>query len=194
MPMRIPVLVLACCALLPTGALGDVGASVRSELTYVESSTHFRNGAVVNGAIGGGLQRWKLSASDLEQYIFTIDGQSLDGRVTREVYIRMTQIDPFSLKANAPEGEQDLHSILTPREFADFGHAASAATITEPPVHLIAYFYRGTFAAYEVIEPTRRQDGSPDRFEWRSFPLSQLQHAIALARRCDNGDDCAAWY
>ena len=192
--MRIPVLILACCALLPAGAPGDVGGSVRSELAYIESTTHFRNGTVVNGAIGGGLQRWKLSTSDLEQHIFTIDGPSLDGRVVREVYIRMTQIDPFSLKANAPEGVQDLRSILTPREFADFGHAASAATITEPPVHLVAYFYRGAFAAYEVIEPTRRLYGSPGRFEWRTFPISQLHQAIALARKCDNGDDCAAWY
>jgi len=85
--MRIPVLILACCALLPAGALGDAGGSVRSELAYIESTTHFRNGTVVNGAIGGGLQRWKLSTSDLEQHIFTIDGPSLDGPVGREVYI-----------------------------------------------------------------------------------------------------------
>lgn len=105
----------------------------------------------------------------------------------------MTQTDPFSLRADAPEGEADLRGALSPREFADFTHAAAAATAAEPPLHLVAYFYRGRFAAYEVIEPTRRTYG-PDRFEWRSFALSSLTQEIALARKCDNGDDCAAWF
>lgn len=63
--MRTALLLIACAITLAATALADVGADVQSELIFIQSSSLFRNVAVVNGRIGGGLQRWKLSSSDL---------------------------------------------------------------------------------------------------------------------------------
>lgn len=175
------------------GARADVGGSVRDELAYVQSTMPFRGVAVDNGPIAGGLQRWKLSTAPGDQQMFAIDGVSRSGRVVREYYIRMTQSDPFSLMPGASEGQHDLASVLTQREYRDFTNAAAVARVDERPARTIAHFFRGRYAAYEVLEPATRIRGGEDRFEWRSFPVSELTHAIVRAKACDNGDDCAAF-
>lgn len=175
-------------------ASGDVGASVRSELAHVQTSQQFKNAPVDHGSIAGGLQRWKLALSDIEQYIFSIDGRSLDGPVVRETYVRVTGIDPYGFRPNEPGAQHALRDVLTAREYADFMSSAAIATVPEVPLHVIATFYRGKFAAYEVLEPERRSLGIQDRFEWRSFALAQLADAIKRAKNCDNGEDCAAWF
>jgi hypothetical protein len=188
--LSLAALVLAGTAL----AVGDVGGSVRDELAQIQISPQFKNVAVVHGAIAGGLQRWKLASVDVEQHIFTIDGQSLDGRVVRETYVRVTGIDPYGFRPGQPGAEHALRDALTTREYADFTGARVKATVTESPLHLVATFYRGKFAAYEVLEPQRRTVGVQDRFEWRSFAVAQLADAIERAQSCDNGEDCAAWF
>jgi len=92
------------------------------------------------------------------------------------------------------DSERDLGALLSPREYSDLVRAEAIATVNEAPLHLTAHFYRGTFAGYEVLEPSVRSRGKPDRFEWRSFTLSELPHAIALARQCNDGEDCSAWF
>ena len=173
----------------------DVGGSVRSQLALVENSIEFRNGQVDSGPIAGGLQRWKFATMNgAEQQMFTIDGVGVDEDIVRETYDRITSNDPFSLQQRAVDSERELRRLLSPREYSDFAHAAAIATVNEAPVRLTAHFYRGSFAGYEVLEPSVRSRGTPDRFEWRSFTLSELPHAIALARQCNNGEDCAAWF
>ena len=83
--------------------------------------------------------------------------------------------------------------MISAAQRADFENAAQVATVVESPLHLTATFYRGRNVAYEVLEPNARKRGGPDRFEWRSFRLAELQAAIVAARACDNGEDCAAW-
>jgi len=183
------LIVLAICTSV---ALADVGGSVRNEIARVQFSQRFKNVAVDHGPIAGGLQRWQFAIANLESRSFTIDGPGLDGAVARETYITKTQEDPYTLRPGPDQTE--LREVLSPREYSDFTHAALVATVAEAPIHVVAYFYRGAFAAYEVLEPSRRSYGSPDRFEWRSFRLTELQRTMAKARNCDNGEDCAAWF
>lgn len=186
-------LAFACTLIISTAvAFADVGGTVRDEIARVQFSQRFKNVAVDHGPIAGGLQRWQFAIANLEARSFTIDGTGLEGVVVRETYVTKTEVDPYTLRPGPDQTE--LREVLSPREYGDFTHAALVATVAETPIHVIAYFYRGTFAAYEVLEPSRRTYGSPDRFEWRSFKLGQLQSTIAKARNCDNGEDCAAWF
>lgn len=189
--MRATVLLLAAIAALCATARADVGMPVQAELSYVQSTAPFRGVAVDNGPLSPGLQRWKLSTAPLEQKIFAVDGRALDAPVTRETYIRLTQTDPFSLLPLA--SSNDLTRVLSPREYRDYRFAQPAAVVEQRPLRLIVHFYRGRFAAYEVLEPSVRSRAGQDRFEWRSFSLTELGHAIAAARACNNGADCAAF-
>lgn len=179
-----------------SGALtrADIGEPASSEITRLQTSRQFANVPSVHGWMPEqNLERWKLSTSDLEQHIFTVDARHYGSPVMRETYIHTTALDPYSLRPDQATGRGDLIDVLSPREYRDFLHAAPVATIAEEPLHIVAYFYRGSIAAYEVLEPAKRKYGAPDRFEWRSFPHAQLAAAMKAARSCDNGPDCAAW-
>jgi hypothetical protein len=172
----------------------DIGAPVRYELTRIQQSRQFAGVPVDHGGIAGNLQRWKFETTQNERRVFTIDGRSLDAPVVRETYVVVTAVDPYSLEPEQRSGRNDLVDVLTKREYDDFTEAAAMAPITEVPLHLVARFYRGQYAGYEVLEPVKRTQISADRFEWRSFPLSQLSSFMKAARGCDNGEDCAAWF
>lgn len=169
--MKVIVSLIVLMLVTVVDGVGDVGGNVRDELAHVQISSQFKDVAVDHGSIGGGLERWKLATSDVEQHIFTIDGHGLNGRVERETYVRITGIDPYGLQPNDAGAQHGLRDVITPREYADYSGASFVGKVTETPLHLYAYFYRGRFAAYEVLEPQRRSVGVLDRFEWRSFPL-----------------------
>jgi hypothetical protein len=182
-------------AAFASAARADIGAPVHDQLTRIEQSRQFAGVPVDHGPLPDQhLQRWKFETSHDEGHVFTVDGKSESAPVVRETFVRMTQVDPYSLQPAKASGRFDLVDVLSVAEYGDFQKAAALTPIPEPPRHLVAYFYRGRLAAYEVLEPVRRTYGSPDRFEWRSFPLTQLDAAMKAARACDNGEDCAAWF
>lgn len=176
-------------------ARADVGEPAIAVITRLQSSAQFKNIATDHGPVAGrNLQRWKFETASVEHIVFTIDAKNANAPVVRETYVRVTDVDPYSLRPGQSTGRLDLGDVLSPRELSDFSRAASLVTIEEKPLHLVAYFYRGKFAAYEVLEPQPRRQGLQNRFEWRSFELSQLNAVMKAARSCDNGPDCAAWY
>lgn len=176
------------------GARADIGEPASAEITRVQTSRQFARVPSVHGWMPEqNLERWKFMTSGIEDRVFAIDAKHYGSAVVRETYIRTTTLDPYSLQAGQATGRADLLDVLSPREYADFEHAAPIATIPEVPLHLLTHFYRGAIAAYEVIEPVKRKYGAPDPFEWRAFPRAQLASAIKAARACDNGPDCAAW-
>lgn len=186
-----------CILLLSFGtpAHADVGERALDQITRLQSSSPFKNVAVDHGPIAGTkFERWKFETSSLEQTSFTVDAKNINSPVVRETYVRVTDIDPYSLRPSQATGHRDLREVLSARELSDFLQAAALKPIEEPPLHLRAFFYRGRYAAYEVLEPQTRTPGVQNRFEWRSFALSQLGAIMKAARSCDNGPDCAAWY
>jgi hypothetical protein len=194
MSRRAVAVLIALLAISGAGTRADVGEPASSEITRVQASKAFARVPSVHGWMPEvNLERWKFVSSNVEQRIFAVDAKHYGSPVVRETYIRETQLDPYSLRPGQATGREDLVDVLSPREYNDYQRAASIAAIAEEPLHTIAYFYRGTFAAYETIEPSKRAYGSPDRFEWRSFPRAQLAAAMKAARACDNGPDCAAW-
>ncbi|HET9030983.1 MAG TPA: hypothetical protein VFN49_12490 [Candidatus Aquilonibacter sp.] len=187
-------LLIALPLLTAGAARADVGEPAKAVITRVQSSKQFAGVPSEHGALPGQhLERWKFMTANLEQRVFAVDAKSIGAPVARETYIRVTQIDPYSLRPGQITGEPDLADVLSPAEYRDFQRAAVIATIREEPLALVAYFYRGRNGGYEVLEPSKRRYGSPDRFEWRSFPRGQLDAMMKAARSCDNGSDCAAW-
>jgi hypothetical protein len=187
---------IAGMLLFALGALAraDVGEPAHAELTRLQTSQQFRSAASDHGSIAGqDLERWKFEISNPEPLIFTVDAKNVHAPVVRETYVRITAMDPYSLRAGQSSGRADLRAVLSVRELSDFSRAGALNPISEKPLKVTAYFYRGAFAAYEVLEPRERRSGQ-NRFEWRSFPLSQLNAVMKAARSCDNGPDCAAWY
>lgn len=188
----------AACALALVAAAAfaraDVGATVHATLARIESTPAFAGATVTHASLGARHEeRWKLATGAIEMRIYTLDGTGINGTVRRERYIRMTERDPFSFTPRSRNGNDDLDEVISAAQRADYANAAQVATVVEAPLHLTATFYRGHSTAYEVLEPNGRKRGAPDRFEWRTFPLAELQAAIVAARACDNGEDCAAW-
>lgn len=180
---------------LAATARADVGEPAKAEITRLQGSVQFRNVSSDRGSIAGGkLERWKFETAGLEQRVFTVDAKNINAPVVRETYVRVTGADPYSLRQGQSTGHDDLRDVLSPRELSDFSRAAALPRIEERPLHLMAFFYRGKHAAYEVLEPQPRRQGLQNRFEWRSFALSELNALMKSARSCDNGPDCAAWY
>lgn len=178
-------------------ARADVGEPVQTAIARVQSfSRQFQAAAVDRGNLSQPhTARWKLTRqSGDERSILAFDADTRTNAIVRETYIRFTEIDPYSFRPSDAAGSADLRDALSPREYADFRAAASATTVEQTPLHALAHFYRGKFAAYEVIEPDVRRRVRVDRFEWRSFALNQLGRAVAAARNCNNGEDCAAWF
>jgi hypothetical protein len=165
-------------------AQADVGEPAQAVLTRVQSSKTFAHAPSDHGTIPQQhLERWKFETAHLlEQRIFSIDAKNINAPVVRETYIRITALDPYSLRPGQGTGNPDLADVLSPRERADFVQGAFAGKVSEAPLHVTAYFYRGKFAAYEVLEPAKRKSGAPDQFEWRSFPLRQLDAVMKAAR------------
>lgn len=192
---RSGILCIALLAALGAAGRADVGEPAKDALTRLQASHQFANVPTIHGRIAGqDLERWKLETSHVEHYVFTLDAKNINAPVVRETYVRVTGVDPFSFRPGQQSGASDLTGALSAREYADFLHAAALAPIDEKPLHLIAYFYRGARAAYEVLEPAEKRYGVQSRYEWRSFPLAQLNSLMKAARSCDNGPDCAAWY
>jgi hypothetical protein len=176
-------------------ARADVGEPAIAVITRLQSSGEFKGVGTDHGTVAGmNLQRWKFETASSERIVFTIDAKNANSPVVRETYVRFTDMDPYSLRPGQSTGRTDLGDVLSPRELLDFSHAAAVATIEEKPVHVVAFFYRGRFAAYQVLEPQPRHPGVQNRFEWRSFALSELDAVMKAARSCDNGPDCATWY
>lgn len=181
--------------LFAASARADIGEPARAEITRLQASQQFKNIPSDHGPVAGRkLERWKFETASLEQTVFTVDAKNIDAPVVRETYVRVTGTDPYSLRAGQSSGSAGLRDVLSAREFSDFLHAAALHPIEEKPLHLMAYFYRGKYAAYEVLEPQPHRQGLQNRFEWRSFAISELDAAMRAARSCDNGPDCAAWY
>jgi len=189
--------VLAAAMLLTFGASAraDVGEPAFAEITRLQSSAQFKSVGMDHGPLNGQrLQRWKFETASSEQIVFAVDAKDIHSPVVRETYVRVTAMNPYSLRPGQATGRADLGDVLSPRELIDFSSSAGHGKIEEKPLHLLAYFYRGAFAAYEVLEPQTRSAGPQGRFEWRSFPLSQLDAVMKAARSCNNGPDCATWY
>ncbi len=192
---RVAGIAVILVQLFCVSARADIGEPAIAEITRLQSSMQFKNVGTDHGPIAGkDLQRWKFETASLEQIVFSVDAKNENAPVVRETYVRVTDMDPYSLRPGQSTGRTDLGDVLSPRELLDFSRAAAAGTIEEKPAHLVAFFYRGRFAAYEVLEPQPRRAGLQNRFEWRSFELSELDAVMKAARSCDNGPDCAAWY
>jgi hypothetical protein len=195
MMRRYAVLIAMALTVSPIFVSADVGEPAQDQITRVQQARPFLNAPVDHGPIAGrNLERWKFESAGAEDYIFTIDAKNLRAPIVRETYVRITAVDPFSLRPRQATNTSEFAEVLSPRENSDFIHAAGLAPIIEAPLHIIAYFYRGKYAAYEVLEPQARRYGVRARFEWRGFPLAELNAAMKAARSCDNGPDCAAWY
>ena len=192
---RLTGVAAAAFSMLSASARADVGEPAFAEITRLQSSPQFKSVGIDHGPLAGQkLERWKFETASLEHIVFTVDAQNINAPVVRETYVRVTGMDPYSLRAGQQTGRADLGDVLSPRELFDFSRAAALTPIEEKPLHLMAYFYRGRFAAYEVLEPQPHRQQSQNRYEWRSFALSELNAVMKAARSCNNGPDCATWY